>query len=228
MAMPILIIGESGSGKTASLRNFKKGEIYIFEVAGKELPFKNDFDNFVKQRATYDDIKKITLAAATKNPNAVKTWVIDDSQYLMAFESFARAKETGYSKNVDLARNFKDLIDFVITALPRDWTVYFLHHIAVDENTGVRHAKTLGKMLDNQLTVEGMFTMVLMTNVLQGKYTFITHNLDGLSTVKSPIGMFVDDEIDNDLKIVDHKVRDYYGWDKPAEVKKNADTKEDK
>lgn len=213
MAMPILIIGESGSGKTASLRNFKKGEVYVFEVAGKELPFRNDFDKFVKQRATYDDIKKLTLALAAKDPKACKTFVIDDSQYLMAFESFARAKENGYSKNVDLARNFKDIIDFVITQLPRDWTVYFLHHIAVDETTGVRHAKTLGKMLDNQLTVEGMFTMVLMTNVVQGKYTFITHNLDGTSTVKSPIGMFADNEIDNDLKLVDSAVRKYYGWE---------------
>lgn len=220
MAMPVLIIGESGSGKTASLRNFKKGEVYVFEVAGKELPFRNDFDKYVRQRARYDDIKKITLAMAAKDPESVKAFVIDDSQYLMAFESFERAKESGYSKNVDLARNFKDIIDFVITQLPRDWVVYFLHHVSVDETTGVRHAKTLGKMLDNQLTVEGMFTMVLMTNVVQGKYTFVTHNLDGTSTVKSPIGMFDENEIDNDLKIVDNAIRNYYGWNKTKEEKK--------
>lgn len=220
MAMPILVIGESGSGKTASLRNFKKGEVYVFEVAGKELPFRNDFGKYVAQRATYDSIKKIMLQAAQANTKC-KTWVIDDSQYLMAFESFQRAKETGYSKNVDLARNFKDIIDFVITSVPRDWTVYFLHHISVDENTGVKHAKTLGKMLDNQLTVEGMFTMVLMTNVIQGRYTFVTHNIDGLSTVKTPIGMFKDNEIDNDLAAVDKVVREYYGWNE------NKDNKEE-
>ena len=94
MGMPILILGESGSGKTASLRNFKKGEVYVFEVAGKELPFRNDFGKFVSQRATYDSIKKTMLAATNSEKSKCKTWVIDDSQYLMAFESFARAKET--------------------------------------------------------------------------------------------------------------------------------------
>lgn len=214
MALPILIIGESGSGKTASLRNFKPGEVVVFEVAGKELPFKADFGKALIQRAGYDKIKSVMLASAQKDPEAVKTWIIDDSQYLMAFESFARAKENGYTKNVELAQHFKELIDFVITQLPREWTVYFFHHVSVDELTGVRHAKTLGKMLDNQLTVEGMFTIVLMTNVVQGKYTFITHNLDGLSTVKTPIGMFKENEIDNDTALVDKTIRDYYGFNK--------------
>lgn len=219
MGMPIMVLGESGSGKTASLRNFNKGEVFVFEVAGKELPFKNDWGNFVFQRPNYAKIKEVMLKASQVKDNKVKTFVIDDSQYLMVFENFANSKITGYGKFTDLAVNFKDLIDFVITQLPKDYTVYFLHHTTTDDNTGFVHAKTIGKMLDNQLTVEGMFTVVLKTDVSQGTYSFVTHNLDGMSTTKTPIGMFAEDKIDNDLKVVDATIRAYYDWDGQKEEK---------
>lgn len=202
MGIPVLILGESGSGKSTSLRNFDIKEVGIFNVASKPLPFRkklNKVDN-----ATYQIIEN-TLVAAN-----LKAYVIDDSQYLMAFEMFEKAKVTGYGKFTDMALNFKFLIDTVIKRTPPDVIVYFLHHTQKTE-LGVK-AKTVGKMLDDQLTVEGLFSIVLRTKVENGHYSFITQT-DGADTCKSPMDMF-EREIDNDLKFVDTKIRDYWELDK--------------
>lgn len=209
MGLPVLILGESGSGKTASLRNFKGNEVFIVNVAGKELSFKNTNKLQRFDTSDYDKIKAVLLKAANNPDNKIKSFVLDDTQYLMAFESFARAKETGFTKNIDLAVHFKDLIQFVITGLPRDYIVYFLHHIERTEDGHIK-AKTLGKMLDSQLTVEGLFTNVILAQVNNGQYKFLVHDKDGVSTVKTPIGLFEEDTLDNDLKVVDNKLREYY------------------
>lgn len=209
MGLPVLVLGESGSGKTASLRNFKNDEVFIINVAGKELSFKNVNKLQRFDSSDYDKIKAVLLKAANNPDNKIKSFVLDDTQYLMAFESFARAKETGFTKNIDLAVHFKDLIQFVINALPRDYVVYFLHHIERTEDGHIK-AKTLGKMLDSQLTVEGLFTNVIMTQVNNGNYKFLVHDKDGVSTVKTPLGMFDNDTLDNDLKLVDETIRKYY------------------
>lgn len=209
MGLPVLVLGESGSGKTASLRNFKNDEVFIINVAGKELSFKNVNKLQRFDSSDYDKIKAVLLKAANNPDNKIKSFVLDDTQYLMAFESFARAKETGFTKNIDLAVHFKDLIQFVINALPRDYVVYFLHHIERTEDGHIK-AKTLGKMLDSQLTVEGLFTNVIMTQVNNGSYKFLVHDKDGVSTVKTPLGMFDNDTLDNDLKLVDETIRKYY------------------
>ena len=219
MAQIVMILGESGSGKTASLRNFKTGEAFVFEVAGKPLPFKCPWaGKYVMNRPSYKQIEETMLRAAQNKDNETRAFVIDDSQYLMAFESFASVNETGFGKFTRMACNFKNLIDFCNMRLPDDFIVYFLHHTQTDDY-GVKRAKTIGKMLDSQLTVEGMFTTVLTAGVEQGRYFFLTHNLDGTTTTKSPIGMFDKDEIDNDLSYVDKTIRDYYGI-KKAEVQK--------
>ena len=137
----------------------------------------------------------------------LKTYVIDDSQYLMAFESFENVDVTGYTKFTTMALNFYNLINFVITKMPNDVIVYFLHHTEIDE-TGRTKAKTLGKMLDNQLTVEGLFSIVLLAKADGGEYTFTT-NSDGTTPAKSPMEMF-EMKIDNDLKMVDNTIREYY------------------
>ena len=138
-----------------------------------------------------------------------KTLVIDDSQYLMAFDSFDRAKETGYSKFTTMAVNFEQLIDFCINDLPEDKIVYFLHHTETTDD-GRTKAKTIGKMLDNQLTIEGLFAIVLYC-VTDGKtHHFITQS-DGYTTAKSPMDMF-ELSIDNDLKMVDQTIREYYNF----------------
>lgn len=213
MGLPVLVIGESGSGKTASLRNFKSDEVFIINVAGKELSFKNVNNLKRIDTSDYDKIKAVLLKAATSPENKIKSFVLDDTQYLMAFELFNRAKETGYNKFTDIAVHFKDLIQFVINQLPRDFIVYFLHHV---ERTSDGHikAKTIGQMLDDKLTVEGLFTNVIMSEVNNKEYKFVVHDRDGISTVKTPMGMFEDDTIDNDLKLVDQTLRSYYEFEK--------------
>ena len=205
MGIPVLIMGKSGSGKSCSLRNFKADEIGIFNVASKPLPFRNDLKKV--DGATYHIIEK-----ALSKPT-LKTYVIDDSQYLMAFESFAKANVKGYDKFTEMAVNFYNLIQFVIKNTPDDIIVYFLHH-SEESEYGLK-AKTLGKMLDSQLTVEGLFSIVIMAVTTKGEYKFITHN-DGTTTVKTPMNMFEDDRIDNDLKAVDTTIREFYNM----EVKK--------
>lgn len=199
MGIPVLVLGESGSGKSTSLRNFEKEEVGIFNVAGKPLPFRKKLNK--KDNATYANILSVL-----KNPG-LKKYVIDDSQYLMAFESFEHAKETGYGKFTNMALNFKNLIDFVIKNTPDDVIVYFLHHTEVGEN-GKLKAKTLGKMLDNQLTVEGLFSIVLLCSVEGSEHFFIT-NSDGSNPAKSPMEMF-EMKIPNDLKSVDDAIREYW------------------
>jgi hypothetical protein len=202
MGIPVMILGESGSGKSTSMRNFEIGDIGIFNVASKPLPFRKKLNK--ADGATYE------IIAATLRKGNLKRYVIDDSQYLMAFEMFDKAKITGYGKFTDMALNFKGLIDFVIKSTPADCIVYFLHHSQKTE-TGVK-AKTVGKMLDDQLTVEGLFSIVLRTKVENGKYTFITQT-DGTDTTKSPMEMF-EKEIDNDLKFVDEQIRIYWELNK--------------
>jgi len=167
-------------------------------VAGKRLPFKKKLPV-----ATTADYKKIMggLAKGTK-----KTYAIDDSQYLLAFEMFDRAKETGYGKFTDLALNFYNLIQFVIRQLPEDTIVFFLHH--TEQTEGKTKRKTIGKMLDEKLTVEGLFSIVLLAKTDGTRYYFETQS-DGFTTAKSPMEMF-DKEIDNDLKEVDRLIREYW------------------
>lgn len=200
MGIPVLILGESGSGKSASLRNFEAEEVSIFNVAAKPLPFRKKLP--IKATSNYEAIKAL-IAKGTK-----KTYVIDDSQFLMCFESFAKAKETGYTKFTDMALNFYDLVQFVIRQTPPDVIVYFLHHTETDSVTGKTKAKTLGKMLDTQLTLEGLFAIVLYCVTDGTNHHFITKS-DGFTTCKSPMDMFPD-VIDNDLKAVDKTIREYY------------------
>lgn len=196
----MLILGESGSGKSASLRNFEPADVSIFNVAAKPLPFRRK----LPQKATSDyGVIMQSIQGSQK-----KSFVIDDSQYLLCFESFAKAKETGYQKYTDMALHFYNLVQFVIQQTPPDVIVYFLHHTDTDGNTGKVKAKTMGKMLDNQLTLEGLFSIVLMAYTDGKKHVFVTQS-DGMTTAKSPMEMF-SVEIDNDLKAVDTAIRSYY------------------
>ena len=200
MGIPVLVLGESGSGKTASLRNFSPEEIGVFNVAGKPLPFRAKLPTV--NNAGYASIMKM-LSKPSK-----KAYVIDDAQYLMVFEAFSKAKETGYGKFTDMALNYYNMIKFVIEQTPPDLIVYILQHTDTDE-TGRVHAKTLGKMLESQLTVEGLFSIVLLARTDGQRHIFVTQS-DGFSTAKSPMGM-LEREIDNDLKAVDTAIRGYWG-----------------
>lgn len=199
MGIPVLILGESGSGKSASLRNFKDGEVGIINVSSKPLPFKTSIKPF-----NSDDYMKIEQVMKKAKAKSI---VIDDAQYLQANEYMRNAKIQGYQKFTDIALNFWTLVQMVIKELPEDVIVYFLGHIETDSN-GKEKFKTIGKMTDNY-SVEGMCTIVLKTLVEDGHYYFTTQT-NGFDTVKSPMGMFNETKIDNDLKRVDEAIREYY------------------
>lgn len=193
-------MGPSGSGKTYSLKNFEPNEVSIFSVEKSRLPFQKKLP--VMAHATYTAIEKVLSGELAK-----KSYVIDDSQYLLVNESFDRAKENGFSKWTDIALHFRNLIHFINHNLPDEVIVYFLHHS--EEVDGKIKAKTIGKLLDNQLTIEGCFDVVLLAQMFDGQHCFITQS-DGYTTAKSPEGMF-NPRIPNDLKAVDVAIRNYYG-----------------
>lgn len=195
-----MIFGQSGSGKSTSLRNFKPEEVCIINVSGKPLPFKN-------KHKTYNCDNYMKIDSAIKDAPA-RAIVIDDATYLMTNEFMRGAKITGYQKFTDMALNFWTLIQTAIH-LPEDKIIYFMGHMDIDAN-GNEKFKTIGKLLDEKVTLEGLFTIVLKTVVTDEKYSFSTQT-NGMDTVKSPIGMFLERLIDNDLKAVDAAIRTYWG-----------------
>lgn len=199
MAIIVMVYGQSGTGKSTSLRNFKPEDVCIVNVSGKPLPFKN-------KHKTFNTDHYVAIDAAIKKAPA-KSIVIDDATYLMTGEYMRTAKVTGYQKFTDLALNYYTLVK-TAAALPDDKIVYFLGHSDIDNN-GNEKFKTIGKLLDEKITFEGMFTIVLKTVVTDGKYQFSTRN-SGQDTVKTPMGMFNEPLIDNDLAAVDKAIRDYY------------------
>ena len=199
MGIPVLILGESGSGKSASMRNFQEGETGLINVSCKPLPFRSNIKSY-----NSDDYMKIEQVIKKAKAKSI---VIDDAQYLQANEFMRNAKVTGYQKFTDIALNFWSLFQMVIKELPEDVIVYFLAHIETDAN-GREKFKTVGKMTDSY-SVEGMCTIVLKTLVEDGHYYFTTQT-SGYDTVKSPMGMFAENKIENDLKMVDKTIREYY------------------
>ena len=202
MGIPVLILGYSGSGKTRSIKLMDPNTTGVFLVEKPRLPFREPFK--VVKNAGYPQIM-----TALKNPT-MKSYVIDDSQYLLVNEFFDKANEKGYEKFTQIALNFRNLIHWVNIGCPDDVIVYFLHHIQTDDVTGRVKAKTIGKMLDEKLTVEGCFDVVMMTERNQDGWWFRTHTA-GNDPVKTPEDMFADDLIPNDLGLVDRAIRDYYG-----------------
>ena len=209
MGVSVFVLGQSGTGKSTSLRNFKSDEILHVNVMSKPLPFKGRFAE-THNGDSYADIAK--AINATKK----KTIEIDDAQYLMANEFMRRSGEVGYQKFTDIANNFWTLITSITNDLPFDVIVYLLMHTDTDDN-GNEKAKTIGKLLDEKICIEGMTSIVLKTCVKDGVYTFTTQN-NGHDTVKSPLGMFATYEIDNDLKFVDTTIREYWNIGGDADV----------
>lgn len=202
MAQKILILGDSGTGKSASLRNFKPDEVLVINSAGKPLPFKNKFECITP---SFEKLTQDVLKAMDQTKK--KVIVIDDAQYIMSFQYMRRLKEKGWDKWDDIQGDFFTIIKSC-DYMPEDVIVYFLSHIQRDDE-GREKIKTMGKMLDEKITIEGLFTTVLKTAVKDGQYFFLTQN-SGKDTVKSPIGMFPSYAIENDLKYVDTKIRNYY------------------
>lgn len=200
MGIPVLILGESGSGKSCSMRNLDPETTGIYNVASKPLPFRKKFP-YTINKSNYR-----TILQSLSNAK-FKCYIIDDSQYLMAFEEFARAKEAGYTKFTDIAVHFNDIITYIRETMPEDVIVYFLHHTETTDDGRIK-AKTSGKMIDKHLTLEGLFSIVLRCQT-DGKRHWFSTQSNGFDTTKSPMDMF-DTEIDNDLQLVDNTIREYY------------------
>lgn len=216
MAIPVLIIGRSGSGKTYSLKNFEADEVGVISVEKGRLPFRSDIKvarvpkdptgGEGRDAAVINAAKYAWIHRAIKNAKT-KSIVIDDSQYLLVNELFDRTYEKGYDKFTSMAANFRDLIHFVNDLEDENKIVYFLHHSEADVD-GREKVKTIGKMLDEKLTIEGCFDIVLYCQ----DHKFFTQS-NGQSTAKTPEDMF-ELEIPNDLKAVDDAIREYYGLKK--------------
>ena len=211
MAIIVMLYGQSGSGKSASLRNFKRDDVAVINVSGKPMPFKSTLKTW-----NTDDYMKITDALAQIPQKSI---IVDDATYLMTGEFMRTAKTTGYQKFTDMALNFYTLVK-TATALPDDKIVYFVGHSDLNDS-GTEKFKTIGRMLDEKITLEGLFTIVLKTVVTDGKYQFSTTN-NGADTVKSPMGMFTQPLIDNDLAFVDKTIREYYGLTAPEKKGEKA------
>lgn len=207
MSIATMVLGTSGTGKSASLRNMDPRQTLLIQTVSKPLPFKSKDWKPVKDggNVLVLDTSEAICAAMRKTTRPVI--VVDDAQYLLAQEFMARANETGYAKFTEMAKHYFDVLTTAIS-LPPEKRVYLLSHTDVSE-TGQVKAKTIGKLLDEKITVEGLVTIVLRTHVINGQYVFSTRN-SGADTVKTPIGLFDEEHIPNDLMAVDKAIADYY------------------
>lgn len=199
MGVLVMVLGKSGAGKSTSLRNFEADEIGIFNVAGKPLPFRKRLPK--ADRCGYRDI------AATLAKNDLRAYAVDDSTYLMQFDNFARAGDSGYQKFTDIAVSFERLLEAAM-ATDENTVVYFLHHPDEDERGNVR-PKSVGKMLNEKLCIEGLFPIVINCEVRDGRHVFSVEP-DERGIAKAPMGMFEKDVFENDLKAVDAAIREYW------------------
>lgn len=201
MGNVIGIMGESGGGKSFSLNGFEPAEVAIYNVSGKPLPFKKKL-----QMVKTSDMKWI---AEDLKRNTMNCYVIDDAGLAMAFYLFGKVNETGYGKFTQVAKDFYDLVQTAIRCTSDDTNVYFIMHTERSEDGNRIKMKTAGRMIDNQLTLESLFSIVLYC-VTDGKRHYFVTQSDGVTTAKSPVDMFPL-EMDNDLKAVDTAIREYYG-----------------
>jgi predicted ATPase len=212
VAKIVIILGDSGSGKTASLRNLPKGSAYVLSATGKELSFVNK-NELPLQKVNYignkeDNIASVVKAIATFNEPIV---VIDDANYLMTFENMKRAGEDGWGKYTDMAVHFYEVFD-AISKKPGNQIFYIMSHSEISDE-GRRQMKTVGKMLSEKIVLEGLSNIVLESSYddLDG-YNFTTQRSDAKSAAKSPMGMFEADKVPNDLYEVDKIIRKFYGF----------------
>lgn len=216
MSTPVLILGESGTGKSTAMRNMKAAETLLIQAVKKPIPFKAEGWGYFDEKTKLGNIivsDRANDIAAIMQATKRKRIVLDDYQYVLSNELMRRWRETGYTKFSETGYNGWNLIN-VAAALPPDVHVYFTAHTMTGED-GLTKIKTPGKLLETY-SVEGLFSIVLRTVVRDNEYFFSTRN-DGHDTVKSPMGMFVDAEgkslelIPNDLAVVDKAIVDF-GW----------------
>lgn len=230
MSRIIGIVGQSGTGKSSSLRTLNSDETFIINCSRKDLPFKgwkSEYTEFNKTKGSSEDnggnhyqtenaVKiQSLLKHIDQNREDINKIVIDDAQYIMSTEYMNRADEKGWDKFTDIAKHIWGVVDTART-LNRDIDVIITFHSEKDTSTGqdVQKIKTVGKMIDNTITLEGLFTIILYSKVIMDgetnkpKFVFQTVN-DGTNTCKSPMGMFDDMYIPNDMNYVFEKINEY-------------------
>lgn len=207
MGFPVLVYGKSGSGKSRSLKFFGEKEILFINIEGKELPFRNNFEF----RCKTDKIDTI-ISQLGKMP--CKSAVIDDAGYLMThhFMDNHRTKKGNASFEMydDIADKMYFLVKRIKDDLPQDVIVYIMLHEDTNEQ-GDTKIRTIGKLIDNKVCLEGMVTVCIRCMSDEGKHFFRTQT-DGYDITKTPEDMFKSVEIDNNLKLVDETIREFYGW----------------
>lgn len=215
MGIPVLIIGKSGSGKSRSMKNCVGKDFGLIRVLNKPLPFRGKIPGNVCS----DYVK---IKAAVKNPQWPKSIVIDDAGYLITGQFMDGHNTTGKGNAVfglynQLADDFYRLVKAIADEAPPDRIVYVIMHEDTNEYGDIK-PKTIGKLLDEKVCLEGMFTIVLRA-VKGERYAFVTQSRDG-AVSKSPDDMFPEVEIDNDLLMVDSTIREYYGIGNPKNREK--------
>lgn len=210
MGIPVLIYGKSGTGKSRSLKTFKDDEIYLVNVIGKPLPFKSSF----KYVTNSDQLPQIMNGLSKMAEAKIKTAVVDDFGYIMT-NMFMRGHGSGdqfklYNQIGDTVWTFINYIQS--PAVAPDAIVYLMMHEDVAED-GTNKLRTIGKLLDQKVCIEGMVTVCLHSVVKGDKYVFET-NSNGSGIAKSPEGMFPEGEMPNDLKSIDGMIREYWGLNK--------------
>ena len=206
MAQKTLVMGESGTGKSTSMRNLDPAITSIVNPVGKPLPFKSKNGKFIMLN---NETKSSNIVSWMKGQVRAgkKILVVDDFQYLLSIPYMNRIHEGGWDKWNDFGDDYFRLID-VCAELPADVRVYYLSHCETLDN-GITTIKLIGKLLREKITIEGLFTTVLRTSVIDQKYYFLTQN-SGKDTVKSPMGMFEAYAVENDLAYIDDKICNYY------------------
>lgn len=207
MSIATMVLGQSGTGKTTSLRNMDPTQTLLIQVVSKPLPFRSKAWKPVKDGGNIVVAATSELICQAMRKTSRPIIVVDDQQYLLATEFMERAHEKGYEKFTEMARHYYDVLTCAMT-LPANKRVYLLSHTDTSD-TGQVKAKTIGKLLDEKITVEGLVTIVLRTHVINGQYVFSTRN-SGSDTVKTPLGLFEEEHIPNDLMAVDKAIADYY------------------
>lgn len=211
MSYATLILGESGTGKTCSLRNLDPKNTLLIQPVRKPLPFRSAGWKEIKAKGDGNNILVCSNPQAIINcmhASPFDVIVVDDWQYILASMYMAARNVKGFDKFTEIGGAGFDIAK-AASELGENKRVYVLAHTTSDEFGNTR-IKTLGKLLDDKIVVEGMFTTVLRTHVENGRYLFSTQN-SGSDTVKSPKGMFSEQYIENDLAAIDRVICDYYG-----------------
>lgn len=216
MSIATLILGSSGSGKSTSLRNLDPSKTLLIQCIKKPLPFRaSGWKTRITLQSEGNVIQTSDPALIEKclRQSKAEIVVIDDYQAVMVNELLSRSTEKGYDKFSDIAKSAWNVFN-AAGDLAEHRRVYIMAHTQTDD-FGQTRMKTVGKMVDNTLVPEGYFTIVLRTEVINSNYMFSTQT-NGQDCCKSPMGMFADMHIPNDLSEVDNKITEFYQINQPA------------